>query len=450
MEYLSSDELMGRYPGSKGNTLASKYISDFHKEFNATLHYQDFNYLYRIERSGKISVRFRSKVLDLKYGRDFLPDSESDTGVLSSKIVFAGFGRTENGYDDFSGIEIKDKAVIFFNTPPASFPKEKKKIWAKGFSKPKLYQKLLDEGASCIIYVTPSYSKRQLFESNRNKYISQRNRQKDIPIITITFDAFNKILKFCNINTDDFQKIINDLGNSINFEFTDSSLDINVNVVYNYKRINNIYNFVKGIDTSRTLILGAHYDHLPPKKYADDPDSIRNGADDNASGVSLLLELSKYFSCRKQTPYCNIVFIFFNGEESNMMGSRFFLDNLPDEIHTIKAMINIDMVGRLKNDTLYLGFTNTSNDWANILDNVTSDKIKFQKLDKNNKCDNSSFCDKEIPNILFTTGIHEDIHKPSDESGKINYKGMQEILDIVKQVIEVTDRYDFLHYNKNF
>jgi hypothetical protein len=450
VEYLASNELMGRYPCSIGDTLTSKYISDFHNVFNATLRYQDFNYLSRIDRSGKVTVRLGLKVLDLKYGHDFFPDLESSAGVLSSKFVFAGFGRTENGYNDFHGIEIKEKAIIFFNSPPVYFSEEKKKIWAKGFSKQKVYKKLQNERASCIIYVTPSYSNQQFYESNRNKYVSQRNQQTDIPILTISADAFNNILHFCSINTDDFQKLIDDLENSINFQFKDSYLDINVNVSYHYKNTNNIYNYIKGIDTIKTLVVGAHYDHLPPKKYADDPDSVRNGADDNASGVSLLLELSRYFSCQKKIPRHNLVFIFFSGEESNMMGSRFFLNNIPDELHTIKAMINIDMVGRLRNNTLYIGFSNTSNDWENILDNIKSNKIKIQKLDKNNKCDNSSFCDKEIPNILFTTGIHEDIHKPSDESDRINYNGMQEIFDIVKQTIEITDKYDFLHFNNNF
>ncbi len=257
-------------------------------------------------------------------------------------------------------------------------------------------------------------------------------------------------MELANIDYNNFQKMITNLYNNINFEFNNCLIDLDVKVDYQYKKVDNLFSFIKGKDTTQTLVIGAHYDHVPPKKYIDNPDSIRNGADDNASGVALLLELSKYYLLNQNTPVCNIAFIYFNAEESSMLGSKYFIKNKPSKFNNIKAMINLDMVGRMKNDFLYIGYTDSSDDWMKIINKIVTNRIHIQKLHSDNRCDNSSFCDAEIPNILFTTGIHEDLHKPTDECHKINFSSMNEIFEIIKHTIDETVKYDLLEYNKDF
>ena len=111
-----------------------------------------------------------------------------------------------------------------------------------------------------------------------------------------------------------------------------------------------IYYRIKGKNAKETIVIGAHHDHIGISNNSVKNDSIFNGADDNASGCCMVLELASYYSTNK--PPCNLLFITFGAEEMGLLGSKHFLNNSSDQIDNIKAMINFDAIGKLKNDSL--------------------------------------------------------------------------------------------------
>lgn len=186
-----------------------------------------------------------------------------------------------------------------------------------------------------------------------------------------------------------------------------------------------------------TIIIGAHYDHLGYGDFGslyDGEKEIHNGADDNASGVSILINLAK--SLQEIKNY-NYLFIAFSGEEHGLFGSSYYAKNPTINLENVRFMINFDMVGRLnQNNTLSINGIGTSNEWKNLINEANTFHFKLKTTESGiGPSDHTSFYLQDIPSIHFFTGQHEDYHKPSDDVEKINFKGMYIIHEYVKNII---------------
>lgn len=200
-----------------------------------------------------------------------------------------------------------------------------------------------------------------------------------------------------------------------------------------------------------TVIIGAHYDHLglggDGSLYRDSIPAIHNGADDNASGIATLLHLAG--KLKKGNTNNNYLFIAFSGEEMGLIGSNYFVKNPTIDLKKVNYMINMDMVGRLKADsTLAVYGTGTSPILKQTL-KANNDKFKLiQKESGVGPSDHTSFYNADIPVLHFFTGQHEDYHKPSDDSEKLNYKGMKTILNYIFSIISDLDDNGKLAFRK--
>ncbi len=188
-----------------------------------------------------------------------------------------------------------------------------------------------------------------------------------------------------------------------------------------------------------TIVLGAHYDHLGHGvigSLAPNDHSIHNGADDNASGVSSLLWLAEKLSMEKGLK-CNILFIAFSGEEFGLFGSKAFVDHSTIPLQKIKAMINMDMVGRLNTEkVLAIGGVGTSTAWKEVLEEVKPSNFSFNYTESGvGPSDHTSFYLKNIPVLFFFTGQHKDYHKPTDDSYLINYEGIEQVSKIIYDLV---------------
>ncbi len=191
--------------------------------------------------------------------------------------------------------------------------------------------------------------------------------------------------------------------------------------------------------SKHTIIIGAHYDHLGYGKEGslhDGPPEIHNGADDNASGVAAMLALASYLKDRPMSS--NFLFIAFSGEEKGLWGSNFFVDNSPLEMNDINYMINMDMVGRLNEDRqLAIYGAGTSPAWNNLIHGVRSPVFKFSITESGlGPSDHSSFYLEDIPVLHFFTGQHEDYHRPSDDTHKINFEGLGDIIRYIGGIVD--------------
>lgn len=181
---------------------------------------------------------------------------------------------------------------------------------------------------------------------------------------------------------------------------------------------------------SRTVILGAHYDHLgmggEGSLYRGEP-AVHNGADDNASGVAVLLKLARML---QEWPEAkdNYLFILFSGEEMGLLGSNYFSKNPTLDLEEVAYMVNLDMVGRLRDDkTLSVSGTGTTPIWPQMLNSLNPGFKLVLDESGVGPSDHTSFYHQEIPVLHFFTGQHEDYHKPTDDAEKLNYQGMEEI-----------------------
>jgi Zn-dependent M28 family amino/carboxypeptidase len=264
-------------------------------------------------------------------------------------------------------------------------------------------------------------------------------------------------------------------------------LSISINVVRNESPSFNVVGILPGSDPKlkdEAIVIGAHYDHLGLGGEGSGSLSARtgihHGADDNASGVAGLIELARMFSTQK--PRRTIVFIAFSGEEEGLIGSNYYVNHPIVPLANTVAMINMDMIGRLKERSLIVGGVGTAQEWRSLIDAdnsmqsltvslnapqtsglpdsnrmpivvgangtpvVTMDPAKQFRLTLNEDgygpSDHSSFYSKQVPVLFFFTGTHDDYHKPSDTADKINYEGEARVVEFVSRIIRDIDKSD--------
>jgi len=204
-------------------------------------------------------------------------------------------------------------------------------------------------------------------------------------------------------------------------------------------------------NAKHVVVIGAHYDHLgyggSNSLYRDKEKQIHNGADDNASGTAMMLDLAgKLIGIPSQNNY---IFVAFSGEEIGLLGSNYFTKNIPIDMSKINYMINMDMVGRLKPDsTLAIFGVGTSPIFKQVI-NSSNKTFKLSLKDSGvGPSDHTSFYTNNIPVLHFFTGQHEDYHKPSDDYHKINFDGMKMISNYIFDIISQLNNHGKLNFRK--
>ena len=234
------------------------------------------------------------------------------------------------------------------------------------------------------------------------------------------------------------------------FEFSVSHnphLESDTNVI---KSAKNILCFIDN-QQEKTIVIGAHYDHLGygsfGSRYLEENLLIHNGADDNASGVALGISLINILY--DSNKMYNYLFIAFDGEEMGLYGSSFFCKNPTLNLSDVRFMLNFDMVGKLnKKNELAINGVGTSSQWKSLINGVNQNnqlQLKFSESGIG-PSDHSSFYLQDIPAIHFFTGQHEDYHKPSDDSDKLNYDGILDILVFVEDIIQSSNSIDYFDF----
>ncbi|MGV0919082.1 M20/M25/M40 family metallo-hydrolase [Empedobacter falsenii] len=216
-----------------------------------------------------------------------------------------------------------------------------------------------------------------------------------------------------------------------------------VKVVDSIRSAKNVIAFLDN-KAEKTIVIGAHYDHLGEGKQGsslakDSYGMIHNGADDNASGVAGLLELARFYSKNKVTEPVNFLFIVFGAEELGLVGSRYFVQHPTYDLSKVHWMLNMDMIGRLNKESgvSIIGY-GTSPAFETIFNEINpTDFVKFYTgYEGRGGSDQTSFYEKDIPVLFFHTGGHDDYHKPTDDSDKVDYESLKGILNLEKAVIE--------------
>lgn len=214
------------------------------------------------------------------------------------------------------------------------------------------------------------------------------------------------------------------------------------------------YNVLGMLDNHQpsTIVVGAHFDHLGMggfgSLHAGDQE-VHNGADDNASGVAVMLEVARQLASA-QDLHSNVLFIAFSGEELGLLGSNAFVKSPIAASLSMKCMINMDMVGRYQSDKgIRVGGVGSSPVWDIVLDEVDHQGLKIILSESGTgPSDHSSFYYADVPVLSLFTGQHEDYHKPSDDHEKLNYRAMSDIAAYTTTIIRLADEFSDMPFEK--
>lgn len=443
IKYLASDELEGRFTGTEQCRIAAEYIAkEFEKAglepaFNGS-YFQEFPFISDIQL-GKNSFEIISKEkFSLEVEKDFIPLPFSDNLSVEGKLVFAGFGISskENNYDDYEGLDVKGKIVVVFrNHPEMNSPHSPFDQLAGLRFKATVAR---DKGAAAIIFVNTS-DKKDDDKLYKLEYDGAA-KIKGLSVIHLKRDVLQKLFAQMKLDIEGLEKQIVDNKKPNSFELN-ASAKLNTEVKEIESISWNVGGLLRGTDkelSNEYVAIGGHFDHLGWGKqnslYQGEP-MIHNGADDNASGTTGVLELSEKFASEKNNLKRSVLFFAFSGEELGLLGSNYLVNHFPVPIENVVTMINMDMIGRLKDSSLIVYGTGTSSNWKTLLNEKNSYGFKLTFNDDGfGPSDHSSFYGKKIPVLFFFTGTHSDYHKPSDDYDKINSEGQENILKYIHSV----------------
>lgn len=463
IKYFASDELEGRFTGSEKLKEASEYLKNEFESyslkplFNGS-YFQEYPFIEKLKLGSEnilqFSNLFKEKVkIDLALNQDYIPLPFTDNLNCEAAIVFAGYGISskELDYDDYTNIDVKGKVVIVFrNHPDTENPHSKFEQFSSLRYKT---SNARDKGAIGIIIINTKEKKDdgliQLRYDNASKI-------SGISALQIKRAKADELLGNFGYNVLDLQNKIDSTKTTYSFLLKDAIAHLSTDVNELQGKSWNVGAYIDGNDeklNNQYVVIGAHFDHLgwgeQNSLYTGEP-MIHNGADDNASGTTGLLELAEKFSSIKDQLKRKIIFIAFSGEELGLLGSSYVANNFPLPIENVSTMINMDMIGRLndKND-LIVGGTGTSSNWKSILDDKNEYDFNLTFNDEGfGPSDHSSFYGKNIPVLFFFTGTHSDYHKPSDDYDKINSKGEEKVVkyvfDVAMDIIQSENKPDYL------
>ncbi len=219
------------------------------------------------------------------------------------------------------------------------------------------------------------------------------------------------------------------------------------------RKANNVIGFLNN-GAEKTIVIGAHYDHLGQGRQGsslleNSVGMIHNGADDNASGTAGLLELARVYSLDKINKNFNFLFIAFGAEELGLVGSRYFVNNPTLELNTIHWMLNMDMIGRYDKQAgvSIIGY-GTSKGFETIFSSIDPNQfIKFYTgYQGRGGSDQTSFYEVDIPVLFFHTGGHPDYHRPSDDADKVDYESLKQILVLEQKIIQQSMELDQMEF----
>ncbi|RPI62529.1 MAG: M28 family peptidase [Ignavibacteriales bacterium] len=438
--YLASDELEGRMTGTDALYKAADFLK---KEFESYglkplfdgSYFQEFPFMEKLELGdNELTIVINGTEKSFKLSKDFTALGFTDNKEVKGNLVFAGYGITAKDlkYDDYANIDVKDKIVIVFrNHPDMKTPHSKFDQYSSLRYKTTTAR---DKGAIGIIFINTKDNKEDVLVDfkydNAAKItgISALSAKRECFSFISLLDIQNQIDSTLTPKSFLVESGINtEISTEVN-EVRGTSINVGAYLDAGNEKFKDEY-----------LVLGAHFDHLgwggDNSLYMGEP-SIHNGADDNASGTTGLLELAEKFASIKNQLDRKIVFIAFSGEELGLLGSSYVVNNFPLPIENDITMINMDMIGRLndKNDLIVYG-TGTSSKWKNILDDKNDYDFNLTFNDEGfGPSDHSSFYGKKVPVLFFFTGTHSDYHKPSDDADKINLAGQEKLLKYVYDV----------------
>ena len=452
VRFLASDELQGRGNGSKGLEQAAEYIAK--RLETAGLRpgapngswFQPFELVTGLELGdgNRLSIRASGQSVSFTLGEDYFPLSATasdSTRVPSAEVrdaplVFAGYGiyAPALDYDDYAGIDVRDKAVLVFTHEPQEHD-EKSRFGGRSITNfASLLSKAMtarNRGARLLLVVSdPGH------DADEAPYDGfARDPQAEdygIPVLRVHRDRIAPLLRAWNL--DAAAREIDAAGAPRSRALEGATASYVERIAKTRRTVRNVIGVLPGADPSRrdeAVVVGAHYDHLGlGGRHSMSPNlagQIHNGADDNASGTAALIEIARAAAANRSRFPRTLVFVAFAGEELGLVGSAHYVNSPAVPLDRTVAMLNLDMVGRPRGRILLSGLDTAPAVDAELKEAAAAVRgleiRPFQEGAGVGSSDDTSFALKRIPAIGFFSGFHSDYHRPTDDWQEIDAEG---------------------------
>jgi len=456
IDYLASDELTGRGVGTPGIELAADYIAAQFAEIglepageNGT-YFQTFSMTLERRITDASQLAFSGDPVNRKKGVDFIPFSFSSDGAFKGGLVFVGYGieNPDKDYNDFDQVDLEGSVALLFDGEPASWADKEGNATRSSMLRNKIYN-AKDLGAVAVLVVTPSPLPE--WGDTLTRFVSHGSDDYGIPAMHITRKMADAVLQAGRVGTlDELQEKL-DRGENASSQVAHVMASGKAGFETKSAPTRNVMGVRRGSGShaDEYVVVGAHYDHLGIRapmmrrfskgKIVSDSDKpqIHNGADDNASGTSGLIESARMIAAGPPTDR-SVLFIAFTAEESGLHGSKHFVDSDAIGLKKIAAMVNMDMIGRVQpgaKTVQVLGADTGAGLEALVRSHAERNGVEAAFAGgMGGRSDNASFDRKRVPAIHFYSGAHTDYHKPSDDAHLINAQAGAKITQLVADV----------------
>ena len=452
VKFLASPELRGRNTGSPELAKAAAFLEKHYRQLGVKPAGKSYLQAFPVTtdaalgKGNKFQFTEDGRTITLK-ADDFVPLNFSQSGPLVGSVVFAGYGITapEYSYDDYAGLDAKGKVVLVLRHEPqendAKSVFEGKTLTQHAqFASKATNAKL--HGAIGVILVADRANHPGIADELEKFGVTVGPTNARIGFVQVKEERLDKWFTDGGRTLDGIQAGIDKDLKPQSFAFPSSvRVDANLDVQRAVKNVDNVAAYIPG-ETDEYVIVGAHYDHLGlGGQHSLAPSltgTIHPGADDNASGTAGVMELARYFASQSKHKR-GILFLHFAGEEQGLLGSAYYADNPILPLAKAVAMVNLDMIGRMRDNRVYLGGAATGSTLQATVDKLipTSGlKVENSGGTSEGSSDHTSFSSHQVPALFFFSGLHADYHKPSDTWDKIDAPAAAKLLALVAQTTE--------------
>ncbi len=452
VKYLASDELEGRLTGTPGIERAAEYIAKHFADFGLKPGGEDGTWFQGFEvRHGKqlVDENARLSVAGVaqpwEVRKDWIPLPFTSTEDVEAPLAFAGYGieAPAHDYDDYAGFDATGKVLLMFRYEPRAAD-EDAEFGGRTPSRHALFARKTEvaakHGAKAVLIVNPP--KREGLDDALFPFDDYYTDQTyELPIAHVTRPVAEALLKKAGLGG------LAGLQEKLDQERKPLSTDLKLTVALKtgvkpkVVPARNVLGLIQGTgQTDETIVVGAHYDHLGNVPTSDNERTpeIHNGADDNASGTAGVLELARVLA-RERGLRRNILLIAFSGEELGLLGSKHFVEHPTVPLKGIRAMLNLDMIGRLDLNKFTIYGVKSAPEFPDLVQRAAEHAgVKCRSVGGGGlfgSSDQASFYEQDIPVLFAFTGIHKQYHRPTDDWELIDAPGATHVLATCHELI---------------
>ncbi len=465
VKYLASDDMRGRGAATPQLDRAAEYIRDNLRAAGLDApggdYFQKFDVATRarLGKNNRMTYSLDGQTTALELKRDFIPLKLSGRERVTAPVVFAGYGISagEYGYDDYAGIDPRGKAVLILRHEPQEY--DRKSVFAGRIytEHSQLFAKVSNarrQGAAAVILVNDT-EQHGGSAGDLTSFDEFPGPAGDgIPFVHLNAGVAQKWFAAAGRDFIATQRALNEQLKPASFAFPETlEISLRTDVQRRLRPVRNVIAYLPG-DTSEYVIVGAHYDHIGEgEQYSMAPSSSRTihpGADDNASGVAGMIELARWFASRPRMRR-GVLFLAFAAEELGLVGSGYYVRNPRLPLENAMAMINLDMIGRMRDEKVYVGGAPSGAGLSRLVEESGAEHgldLDLSETVGYGSSDHATFMAREVPSLFFFSGLHGDYHRPGDTWEKIKpvetARLLRHIADVVQRLSTTPDRVDFV------